>query len=206
MKILAVSDQVDDSLYSPNVVKRFGNVDLVVGCGDLPYAYLEFMVTVLGVPLFYVPGNHDPLYKSEKASCSAEGCENLDGQIMDFNGLTLAGLGGSIRYKPSGFNQYTQAEMAQRVRKLAFLLWGKRLFSKQPLDIFVAHSPPAGIHDDVDRAHNGFKAFNWVIKYLKPQLFLHGHTMFYKTNLESPIAQVGGTRVVNVYPYRLIEL
>jgi uncharacterized protein len=206
MKILAVSDQVEENLYSANLAKRFGDVNMVIGCGDLPYKYLEYLVTVLNVPLFYVPGNHDPTYQSEVESCGAQGCENLDGCVVKSAGMILAGLGGSNRYKPHGTNQYTQFEMADRVRKLASRLWIKRGLGKTPLDIFIAHSPPFGIHDDEDQAHIGFKAFNWVIKYLKPRIFLHGHTVFYKTNLVSPITQVGNTRVINVYPYRLIEI
>jgi len=31
----------------------------VLSCGDLPPYYLEFLVTVLDVPLFDVRGNHD---------------------------------------------------------------------------------------------------------------------------------------------------
>ena len=35
------------------------NPDLVIGCGDLPFDYLEYLVSRLDVPLLYVPGNHD---------------------------------------------------------------------------------------------------------------------------------------------------
>ena len=32
---------------------------LILACGDLPYYYLEYIVGLLDVPLFYVHGNHD---------------------------------------------------------------------------------------------------------------------------------------------------
>jgi len=38
---------------------RFGDVELVLSCGDLPYYYLEYIVSMLNVPLLYVHGNHD---------------------------------------------------------------------------------------------------------------------------------------------------
>ena len=62
-KILAVTDQVVDSLHSPNVKNRFGDVDLIISCGDLPYGYLDYLVTVLGKPLYFVHGNHDRDYE-----------------------------------------------------------------------------------------------------------------------------------------------
>ena len=61
MKILAISDEVVDLLYSARLRQHFGGVDLVLGCGDLPFYYLEYIVTALDVPLYYVPGNHDRL-------------------------------------------------------------------------------------------------------------------------------------------------
>ena len=52
MKILAISDQVMEQLYSPRVKETFAHVNLVVGCGDLPFYYLEYVVSMLNIPLF----------------------------------------------------------------------------------------------------------------------------------------------------------
>lgn len=57
-RILGVADEVDDNLYAADLKKL--KVDLVVSCGDLPFDYLESLVTLAGVPLVYIPGNHDP--------------------------------------------------------------------------------------------------------------------------------------------------
>ena len=59
IKILAVTDQVVESLHSANVKDRFGDVDFIISCGDLPYGYLDYLMTILGKPLYYVHGNHD---------------------------------------------------------------------------------------------------------------------------------------------------
>jgi Icc-related predicted phosphoesterase len=74
------------------------------------------------------------------------------------------------------------------------------------LDILITHSPPFGIHDDSDLAHNGLKAINWLIRFAQPRYVFHGHTHFYKQNLTSPETTIGLTRVVNVYPYKTIEV
>ena len=206
MKILAVSDMVVDRLYSAQVAERFRDVDLILGCGDLPYAYLEFLVTSMNVPLLYVPGNHDPAYDEKRPAGCAEGCVYLDGKVRSVKGLNIAGLGGSIRYKPGGPHQYTQTQMYTRMSAfIPRLLWYLPKHGNI-LDILITHSPPRGIHDDDDHAHTGFSAFRDFIQTFKPRFFLHGHTMVYKSNIVPPITKVGTTTVINVYPYRIIEI
>ena len=48
MKILALSDQVVEQLYSPSIKERFGDVSLVVGCGDLAIDYGNETIAVNG--------------------------------------------------------------------------------------------------------------------------------------------------------------
>lgn len=205
MKILAVSDQIDERIYTPQVQERFGDVDLVIGCGDLAYEYLEFLVSALNKPLLYVPGNHDPLYQPGSPDSRAEGCVFLDQQVRCVKGLVVAGMGGSIRYHPTRINQYTQAQMYLRMMKIAPALLWQQLRYGRALDILIAHSPPRGIHDEDDRAHIGFSAFTDFICIFKPRYFLHGHTLP-MGNLAPRITRVGATTVINVYSYHLIEV
>ena len=206
MKILAVSDMVVDRLYSAQVAERFRDVELLLGCGDLPYDYLEFLVTAMNIPLYYIPGNHDPRYDENSPEAEAVGCCFLDRRVARVKGLTIAGIGGSIRYKPKGANQYTQAEMYSRLLSfLPSLAWHTSR-NHGILDIVIAHSPPRGIHDEDDHAHVGFSAFVDLIRLFKPRYFLHGHTMVYKCNIVPPETKVGETTVINVYPYRVIEI
>jgi Icc-related predicted phosphoesterase len=206
MKILAVSDTVVERLYSPRVGEYFSNTDLVLGCGDLPYGYLEFLVSSLNIPLYYVPGNHDPQHNPYNPTSRAEGCENIDLRVIRAKGLTIAGLGGSHRYQPGRGNQYSQKGMYGRVLTLLPSLLWQRLCTGRPADIIIAHSPPRGVHDDDDIPHHGFSAFGFLLRLIKPRFFLHGHTMAYKNNLVSPVTQLGPTTVINVYPYRMIEV
>ncbi|MGD0878027.1 MAG: metallophosphoesterase [Anaerolineales bacterium] len=206
MKILAVSDEVVDRLYNTRILQNFRDIELILGCGDLPYEYLEFLVTVLNVPLLYIPGNHDPQYREDNSATRAEGCVNLDRHLVQVKGLSLAGLGGSIRYTPGHPNQYSQPEMYGRVISiLPEVIWN-RFRTGKGLDIIIAHSPARGIHDDSDPAHTGFSAFLDIIRVFKPRYFLHGHTLVYKGNLLPTVTQVGRTTVINVYPSRLLEV
>jgi Icc-related predicted phosphoesterase len=206
LKILAVSDMVVDRLYSLQVAERFDGVELILGCGDLPYEYLEFLVSVMNIPLLYVPGNHDPGYDEKIQKTQAEGCCFLDRRVERVKGLNITGIGGSVRYKPNCPNQYTQAQMYSRILSfLPSLLW-RTSRNGGVLDIVIAHSPPRGIHDDDDQAHIGFSAFRDFIQIFKPRYFLHGHTMVYKSNIVSPLTKAGETTIINVYPYRIIEV
>ncbi len=105
--------------------------DLVVSCGDLPFDYLDFVASAANAPLLYVPGNHDPscrwdstpvtpsmMYERRWGDPPGPKGVNLDGQIVSSHGLTFAGLGGSIRYRP-GPNQYTEGEMRRKVLMLS---------------------------------------------------------------------------------------
>jgi uncharacterized protein len=212
VKILAISDQVVEQLYSPRVKEQFGDVNLVVGCGDLPYYYMEYIVSMLNVPLIHVPGNHDLPPASGSAArdpeaCShiAEGCGNIDGHLMVEQGLLLAGLGGSIRYRPDGVNQYTQGEMICRILTLMPRLCLNRIRHGRYLDILITHSPPLGVHDATDPAHVGFKAFNHFITRFRPRYVLHGHSHVYRRDVVTR-TQLGSTIVLNVCPYRVIEV
>ena len=206
MKILAVSDMVVDRLYSEQVAERFRDIEMILGCGDLPYEYLEFLVTTMNVPVLYVPGNHDPAYDDKNPAVRAEGCEFLDRKVRSVKGLNIAGMGGSIRYRPGCPNQYTQSQMYSRLSSfIPKLLWYLPRHGNI-LDIVITHSPPRGINDDDDQAHVGFSAFTDFIQTFKPRFFLHGHTAVYKSNIVSPITKVGSTSIINVYPYRVIEV
>ena len=152
-----------------------------------------------------MPGNHDPEYNSHIPLSYAEGGSNLDLKTASAKGLLLAGLGGSIRYRPDGVNQYTQGEAFFRACILLVRLLGGQIRFGRKLDILIAHSPPLGIHDDTE-AHQGLNALNFLIRVTHPRYLFHGHTHFYRNNLENFITQVGGTTVMNIFPYKVIEI
>jgi len=205
-KILAVSDQVVERIYSLAANGHFQDVDLLLGCGDLPYTYLEYLVSILNVPLYYVPGNHDPEYNIRNPLSFAEGGSNLDLKTASVKGFLMAGLGGSIRYRPDGVNQYTQAEAFFRAYHLLLQVLIAQARNNHKLDILITHSPPFKIHDEDSNAHQGLKALAMLIRTLKPRYLLHGHTHFFRHNLEEAVTQVGRTTVMNIFPYKVIEI
>jgi len=208
LKLLAVTDKVVDLIYSPSVVEKFGDVDMVLSCGDLPYYYLEYIVTMLCVPLLYVHGNHDPPVEYSASGMQLTGpggCRNIHGRLVRERGLSIAGLEGSIRYKPQGIYQYTESQMWTQTLKLSPALLHNRLVTGRPLDIMLVHSPPFGIHNGRDRTHVGFGSFLWLMDRFRPRYLLHGHRHVYNP-LEVTETQYGDTTVINVYPYKVLEI
>ncbi len=206
MKILAVSDRVVNLIYSEQIRSLYGDVDMIIGCGDLPYYYLEYIVTMLPVPGIYVYGNHDKTqYTIDGRTVDrAEGCTLIDGKTWEKDGVLFAGLGGSMRYQPDAINQYTEAEMRWRILRLLPGLIRNRIKYGRWLDVLVTHSPPLGIHDGEDLTHTGFKSLLRFLKWFTPKYMLHGHMHRYRRDV-SYETQYLNTKVVNVYPKRVIE-
>jgi Icc-related predicted phosphoesterase len=199
MKILALSDQIVPMIYSPSIKELFGDVELIVGCGDLPAYYLEYVVTQLNVPLVYVPGNHD------SDDLSVQGGISVDGKLVQINGVLIVGLGGSRRYKSKGKHQYTEAEMCWKSARLLQKFLPTRLMKGRWVDLLITHAPPHGIHDAPDPAHTGFVAFRHFLRTFRPSMMLHGHTHVLR-NLDKIHSQLYECEIVNVYPYQVVEL
>lgn len=206
MKILALSDEVEERLYTLAASHQLDEIDLILGCGDMPYVYLENLVTLLNVPLYYVPGNHDPSYNPNRSRARAEGGSNLDLKLVRVKKFLIGGFGGSIRYRPDGVNQYSQSEAWLRAFRLIPGLLLNRIHYGRYLDILISHSPPFGIHDEDTQAHRGLKAINWILRFAKPRYHFHGHTHFYRRNLVPSNTAFGMTRIINVYPYQIVDV
>jgi Icc-related predicted phosphoesterase len=206
VKILAVSDEVVERLYSLSSSGHFSEIELVLGCGDLPYPYLENLLTLLNIPLFYVPGNHDPIFNPDSHLTCVEGGTNLDLKLIRFKKFLIGGFGGSVRYRPDGTNQYSQTEAYLRAFRLLPRLLLNKLNYGRYLDILITHSPPFGVHDEETLAHQGLKAINWLIRVAQPRYHFHGHTHFQRRNLSPSESIHDLTKIVNVFPYKIVEI
>jgi Icc-related predicted phosphoesterase len=203
MNILAVSDVELGLIYNPAIATRFQNVDVVISAGDLPHYYLEYIISTLDKPLYYVLGNHS---NQREIGVDGErdapwGAINLHRRCRrDPSGLLLAGLEGSGRYN-NGPCQYSQAEYWNMALLLALRMLNNRIQYGRYLDVFLAHTAPQGIHDMDDLPHRGIRAFNWIIRVFRPAFFVHGHIHLYR-NGATWHTQVGQTTVINAYGYR----
>ena len=202
MKILAVSDVVIDALQGLALTHITQGVELILACGDLPADYLEYIVSMLNVPLFYVMGNHGG---DGGERVFPEGCENIDGRAVEYKGLLIAGLEGSLRYNNRPHFQYTENEMRAKVAKLTPALVLNRARYGRYLDLLVTHAPPYQIGDGIDLPHRGFQSFVWLIDHYKPRYHLHGHVHIYDNRAETTHAR-GATTIINTYGYKIFDL
>jgi Icc-related predicted phosphoesterase len=205
MKILVVSDRISPFLYREEIRTICKGVEIVFSCGDLPFYYLEFIVTMLNKPLYYVFGNHDTyLVRSDnKVQTEPAGCINLDQKIFFENELLIGGLEGSMRYNKKN-HQYTEHQMYRKMTYLKpRLLWNRWRHGRN-LDILITHAPPFGIHDGTDICHQGFKSFIYFMREFKPRYLIHGHT---HANIFSSKPEIfEETQIINVYGYKIIEI
>lgn len=196
MKILVVSDCESRYLWDYFTPDKLDGVDLILSCGDVKPQYLSFLATFAHCPVLYVHGNHDDRYRQDPPL----GCICVDGQLYEYQGVRILGLGGSMRYKP-GDNQYTERQMAMRALRLA-----PKIMRKKGFDILLTHAPGRDMVACNDLAHMGFLTFNRLLDKYRPALFLHGHThLNYGHNIPRE-SSYGDTRVVNGYERYLLEL
>ena len=210
-RILAIADEVDEALYTDKLAQL--RPDLVLSAGDLPFDYLEYVVSRLDVPLVYVPGNHDAQLRSSEPVWTPVGadthergplgCVNADGRVVVAAGLRIAGLGGSMRYR-RGPNQYTEAEMRWRALSLSVRVRLNPFRAARKVDVLLTHAPPLGWGSQDDLAHRGFASFLPLVKELGPKVLIHGHLHPYGRG--KPERNLGTTQVVNAVPLRLVEV
>jgi uncharacterized protein len=209
VKVLSLSDEIDALIYSPRVGVLFRDVDIVIGCGDLPSDYLDYVVCHINRPLFYVEGNHVPVDNQGKAlvGTHVHGGFDLHRKVKSYplpgKRLLMAGVAGSLDYHGGPYH-YSQKMMWLYVFLLLPGLFYNRLRYGRYLDLFITHAPPWGIHDQHDLPHRGIKAFHWFDRIVQPRYHLHGHIHYYRpdTVIET---QMGRTTILNTYRYHKIE-
>ena len=216
MKILCVSDQIDPLIYTSSIKQRYADVDLILSAGDLPLDYLDFIISTLNKPLFFIFGNHHveeyKLYATGSSSpyeipSSGEiktiGGTHLGTKVRHENGIIVAGLGGCMRYN-KGENQFTEFQMKLEILKMLPALLFNRIIRGRYLDILLTHASPWGIHDKQDKCHWGFKCFLWFMRVFRPKYLVHGHIHLYDLS-EVRTTKYCETVVINAYSHYLID-
>jgi len=228
MKILCVSDQIDPIVYSANAKERFSDVDLILCAGDLPMDYVDFIVSTLNKPTYFVFGNHDLKefgfyhktrnstlrsyssggFRSDDMSHS-HGATYLGFKTINEKSLSIVGedgkktpllmLGISGSIRyNNGEDQYTDFEMFIKLLKLIPNLFFNKIRYGRYLDIFLTHATPRKIHDLEDPCHKGFPCFNWFIEHFHPKYMIHGHIHLYNPQA-TRVTVHNGTTIINAY-------
>ena len=196
MKILCIADEELTIFWDSYVPGRLKEYDLILSSGDLKAAYLSFIVTMARAPVMYVHGNHDTGY----AVTEPEGCDSIDGQMVEYRGLRILGLGGCLWYRP-GAHQYSEKEMRKRIWKLRW-----QIAKYGGVDIIVTHAPPRGVGDGEDRAHQGFECFLELMDTYRPRYLLHGHVHLSYGRDRTREREYHDTKVINVCEKYVLEI
>ena len=229
MKILLISDTEERSLWdnwTEATARSLADVDFILSAGDLKAEYLEFLVTMLNVPLVYVRGNHDGQYDERPP----EGCENAEDTIVELEcgkgtsgqRVRILGLGGSMRYREGAPDMYTEREMEERIRKAERIIRKRRMTGRikslvrpagtgsskkdEPaFDILLTHAPCRGYGDMEDLPHRGFECFNVLLNKYSPQLHCYGHVHKEYGRIDRRLSHPSGTLLINGSGYQIID-
>ena len=133
--------------------------------------------------IYALLGNHDNNYIGKF------NLKNLNGNVININGVKILGIQGSYRYKPDDFPSFTQKESIEFLN------------DKEKVDILVSHDAPYGLSGRTDVAHQGLFGMLYYLFKNKVPYCIHGH-------LHTPYSKemTNGTKVKCYYMYNYIEL
>lgn len=151
--------------------------DMIITLGDIDNMLLKHIEYNFKTGFKYgILGNHDYIDKLEYYSI-----KDLHLRILEAGGFYISGFRGSHRYKTGSAYMFTQKESIYLLKKF------------EKTDMIVCHSPPKGIHDRKDLAHQGLKGILKYIKKNKPKYCVHGHVHYNK------VSKYKKTTVISVY-------
>lgn len=141
--------------------------DLIVTLGDISVQDLRIIKRTadnLGISAIGVCGNHDEPFALESVDI-----DDLHGKVKTIDGVSFAGIGGSLRYKPSGNMFLTQQQSIDIAKKLP------------KADVLITHDKPyTGWFVDTKSQfakdpHAGLVGITKYIRKNQPKYHLYGH-------------------------------
>lgn len=199
-RALLLADMVHPFVYRESFPNGVPDVDLVLAAGDLPGSYLEFVASKLTVPVVYVHGNHanEKVTDEDDRRVPPRGVIAAHRRVVEEAGIRIAGWGGAPRYRKGGHGQYSPAEARWGLGLLAFR-------ARRGVDLLLTHAPPLGAHAGTDYAHRGDPEITRFLERCTPSVLVHGHIHEYEGKKLEYVDE-RGTRVLNGYGYRIVDL
>ena len=185
VSLLIVSDThgtLDEESFINDLKDK--NYDGCIMLGDHYNRDIEIIIRNIDKSKLYgIKGNHDYDYLKDYD------IPNINGQIININGIKILGMEGSFKYKPVDFPSFTQEE------SIAFLE------NKEKVDILVSHDKKFDPEKLRDPAHQGLIGItNYIYKNRVP-IHIHGHLH------ESYKKQwINGTTEYSVFGYEIIKI
>lgn len=158
--------------------------DICITLGDISGNDFEIIKKYIPTNKLYgIVGNHDSIDMLEQ-----NGITNINGQVIECNGVRIAAIMGSNRYKSGDYGMLTQEECLELEQNMKYA------------DILVSHDK-AYIYDKHDNVHDGLKGITDYIYRNHIPLHIHGHLHEeYEETLKN------GTKSIGLYKIKLLEL
>lgn len=168
-----------------NYIKEQNNYDYCILLGDHSASDLEEILKIIPLnKICGVLGNHDSWEKYNNY-----GIDNINGNIININGVKIAGIGGSFKYKNTeDYVLYTHEESIEIANKM------------EEADILVTHDK-AFTEDNHNPTHDGLKGITEYIYKNHIALHIHGHL-----HEENEQILKNGTKSICLYMAKIIEL
>jgi uncharacterized protein len=178
VKILHYSDK-----HSPNFSSLYAECDLLFSTGDLTLFDFPGLEQInIKKPSFGVYGNHDSGTYLEEL-----GIINLHNKVVEWNGLTLGGFQGCLKYKNAPL-MFVEEEAKEFADNFPYV------------DILLLHAGPKDILDDPsDDVHIGSENIKRYVLDKKPKYIFCGH------QYSDDFLDLGETKVYRTYGARLVE-
>ena len=165
-------------------VLNHNNYDICLLLGDFGYNDLPIILKYVDKNRIYsLLGNHDYDYIKEY------NLNNLNGNIINVNGIKLLGIQGSFKYKPVDFPSFSQKGSIDFLK------------DKDAVDILVSHDTKFNSNSERDPAHQGLFGITYFLFKNKVPYHIHGHIHNpYKSTM------INGTKEISSFNYEFIEL
>ena len=170
MRILAISDAHGDCSGIASILKKAGDIDLVLIAGDLtdfgPDEKAEELVNMFDKPVMAIPGNCD--MRTILGTLDSSKATNLHNASKSIGNITFIGLGGS---NPTPFNTEFEIEEDEIESNLECLV--KEVEGSGNIIVLLTHAPPFATVDEIPIGHVGSTAIG---KFLgRVDLIVCGH-------------------------------
>lgn len=188
LKILFIADTHDCLSYDEeclNKLKNMRDYDYCILLGDHSATDLEIISKIVPLDkICGVLGNHDSWKKYD-----TYGIKDINGKVIKINGVKIAGISGSCKYKNSdNYALYTHEESSDLANKM------------ESADILVSHDKPF-TKDNHNMAHDGLKGITEYIYKHNIAIHIHGHLHeSYEEILKN------GTKSICIYNIKLLDL
>lgn len=186
IRLLVLADThntLDEEVFKSFVLNH-NNYDVCLLLGDFGYRDLPIILKYVEKDKIYaLLGNHDYDYITEY------NLNNLNGKVININGIKLLGIEGSFKYKPSDFPSFSQMD------SIHFLS------DKEEVDILVSHDTKFNSNREKDPAHQGLFGITYYLFKNKVPYHIHGH-------IHEPYrsTMINGTKEISTFNYEFIEL